>query len=134
MAKTPLKTQAPDPAILVETYRAEAGAKPQDVLAQAGLGWGLYGAGQYAEAARQFERVLALDMNYLDAHYGLGLANKALGHKEPAVAAFDRVAKLASQIDDKIRGTMLRRLAHGHVNEINAGDWQLADEIWHREA
>lgn len=133
MAKSPIKSQLQDPAILLEAYRAAARANPNDAGSQTDLGWGLYGASQYAEAAGQFKRALAIDMNYVDAHYGLGLASKALGLKEPAVAAFDKVATLATQLDDLVRGGMLRRLAHGHVNDMNVGDWQLAAEIWHRQ-
>jgi tetratricopeptide (TPR) repeat protein len=134
MAKTVLKTRPPDPAALIETYRAAASANPQDVQAQMNLGWGLYGATRHAEALEQFQRALALDADYVDAYYGQGLSHKALGNKEAAIAAFTKVAELAAQIEDQVRGTMLRRLAHGHVNEMNAGDWQLEAEIWHREA
>lgn len=133
MAKAPIKSQLEDPAVLLEAYRAAAKANPSDAGAQADLGWGLYGVGQRAEAAEQFKRALAIDMNHVDAHYGLGLASKALGLKEPAIAAFDKVATLATQLDDLVRGGMLRRLAHGHVNDMNVGDWQLAAEIWHRQ-
>jgi tetratricopeptide (TPR) repeat protein len=134
MAKTALKTPPPDPKALIETYQAAAKSNPQDVQAQMDLGWGLYGVGRHADALEQFQRALDLDAGSLDARYGLGLAHKALGNKEAAVAAFNQVAELTAKLEDLVRGTMLRRLAHGHVNEMNAGDWQLEAEIWHREA
>ena len=134
MADTPLKSKPPDPAEIVESYRVAASGRPNDVQALADLGWGLYGAAQYAEAVEQFQRSLAVGPDYLDAHYGLGLAYKALGEKAAAAAAFDKVAELTQQAEDPVRGAMLRRLAHGHVNEIKDGDWQLEKEIWRREA
>jgi tetratricopeptide (TPR) repeat protein len=133
MAKTVMKTALPQPAEVLESYRAAANAAPQDLQAQVDLGWGLYGASKYSEALEQFQRALALDPNSLDANYGLAISHKALGNKEAAVAAFAKVAELTAQVEDHVRGTMLRRLAHGHVNELNEGDWQLEAEIWHRE-
>jgi tetratricopeptide (TPR) repeat protein len=135
MADTPLKTKPPEPAEIVEAYRSAVSEHPHDVQALADLGWGLYGAAKYAEAVEQFQQALAVDSSYLDAHYGLGLAQKALGDKVAAAAAFDKVADLAKQeSEDPVRGAMLHRLAHGHVNEIKDGDWQLEKEIWKREA
>jgi tetratricopeptide (TPR) repeat protein len=134
MAKTPLKTTPPEPAAVVENYRVAANSRPDDPEPQIDLGWGLYGAGKYAEAVEQFKRVLSMTANSVDAEYGLGLSQKALGNKEAAVAAFNQVASLAVQLEDHVRGTMLKRLAHGHVNEINSGDWKLEKEIWQRES
>ncbi len=134
MADSPLKSKPPDPAEIVESYRAAASERPNDAQALADLGWGLYGAAQYAEAVEQFQRALSADPGYLDAHYGLGLAHKALGDKTAAAASFDKAAELTQQAEDPVRGAMLRRLAHGHVNEIKDGDWNLEKEIWRREA
>jgi tetratricopeptide (TPR) repeat protein len=133
MAKAILKNPLPDPAEVVAAYEAAARESPQNVQAQVDLGWGLYGAAKYAEALAQFQRALELEADFLDALYGLGLAHKALGNKEAAVAFFEKVAALAEGAEDSVRGTMLRRLAHGHINEMNLGDWQLEAEIWHRE-
>ncbi|MBI3761311.1 MAG: hypothetical protein HY260_05540, partial [Chloroflexi bacterium] len=118
---------------LLEAARAAAAANRNDAQSQTDLGWALYGAGRLADAAEQFKRALMIDMNIVDAHYGLALASKALNLKEPAIAAFEKVASLATQLDDPVRGGMLRRLAHGQINEMKDGDWQLAGEIWHRE-
>ena len=134
MAKTPLKVSPPDSASVIETYRTEASSRPDDLQPQIDLGWGLYGGGQYAEAAEQFKRVLGLSRDAVDALYGLGLSYKALGNKEAAVDAFEKVSALADQLEDKVRGTMLRRLSRGQVNEMNSGDWNLEKEIWQRES
>ena len=134
MAKTPLKASPPDSASVIAAYRTEAGARPDDPQLQVDLGWGLYGGGQYAEAAEQFERVLAVSPDSVDARYGLGLSCKALGGKEAAVGAFEKVVEMSQQIEDHVRGTMLRRLARGHINEMNSGDWNLEKEIWQRES
>jgi tetratricopeptide (TPR) repeat protein len=134
MAKTPLKVAAAEPAAILDNYRAAATSRPGDPEPQIDLGWGLYGAGQFAEAVKQFEKVVEQNANSVDALYGLGLSHKALGDKAAAVAAFEKVAALADALEDKVRGTMLRRLAHGHVNEMNSGDWNLEKEIWQRQS
>ena len=134
MADSPLKIVPPDPAEVVKAYRAAAAERPHDAEALANLGWGLYGAGEPAQAVEQFQNALTVDSGYLDAQYGLGLALKALDDKVGAAAAFKKAAELTQRLDDLVRATMLRRLAHGHVNEISSGDWNLEKEIWRREA
>ena len=134
MANTPLKASPPDPASVIATYRTEASSRPDDPQLQVDLGWGLYGGGQFAEAVELFSRVLALSPDSVDADYGLGLSYKAQGNKEAAVRAFEKVVELSQQVEDHVRGTMLRRLARGHINEISIGDWNLEKEIWQRES
>jgi tetratricopeptide (TPR) repeat protein len=134
MAKNSLKPATPAPAEILDNYRAAATSRPGDPEPQIDLGWGLYGAGQFAEAVQQFDQVVEQNPNAVDALYGLGLSHKALGHKEAAVTTFDKVAGLADVLEDKVRGSMLRRLAHGHINEMNSGDWNLEKEIWQRQS
>ena len=121
------------PRNVLEDYRAAATANPNSAEARCNLGWGYYGRKQHAEAIQAFEEALKLDQNWLDAHYGLALARKASGSTAEAVAAFEKAAALASQSTDRVRGQMLVRLIHGHINELKSGDWNLAKELYHRE-
>jgi hypothetical protein len=60
------------------------------------------------------------------------MVRKALGRKAEASEAFSQVLKLISSetCDKSTRKDMLRRLALGHINMINQGDWNLEKEIW----
>jgi tetratricopeptide (TPR) repeat protein len=110
---------------ILENYRAAANANPTSAEAQSNLGWGYYGQRQFDEAIRVYQQALALDNNYVDAHYGLGLALKESGAGAQAVPVFETVIKLATQMENTIRGTMLARLARGHINQIRSGNWHL---------
>ncbi len=113
------------PANLLDTYRAAVAADPNNVDAQANLGWGYYGQRQYAEAIKAFREAVRLDSNSIDAHYGLALALKEAGTPRDAIPEFEMVIKLAPTLEAKVRGHMLARLATGHINQINTGDWDL---------
>ncbi len=121
------------PANILDKYRAEVSAHPESAEARSNLGWGFYGQRQYDEAVNEFKEALGLDANYVDAHYGLGMALKESGANADAVKAFERVRKLAPQLENTVRGQMLARLAHGHINQIKHGDWDLDRELRHRE-
>jgi tetratricopeptide (TPR) repeat protein len=108
--------------------------QPTDTAAYLRRGYAFYGTSQYEEANEDFRRALDLDPTTVDAVYGLGMSLKALGKKEEAVAAFTKAIGLIDQgiVSDKSRARILRRLALGHINEINTGDWNLEAEIWQR--
>ena len=121
------------PVNVLETYRAAVTANPNSAEAHSNFGWGYYGQKQFAEAVEQFRQALALDRNMVDAHYGLGLTLKESGSKAEAIAAFESVVALAPQLENQVRGQMLVRLAHGHINLMKGGDWALDKELRHRE-
>jgi tetratricopeptide (TPR) repeat protein len=110
---------------VLENYRAAVNANPNSAEAQSNLAWGLYGQRKYDEAIQAYEKALSLDANYLDAHYGLGLALKEAGQTEQATKAFEVVINLAPQLENTVRGTMVSKLAQGHINQMRSGDWQL---------
>jgi tetratricopeptide (TPR) repeat protein len=110
---------------LLDNYQAAAKANPTSAEAHSNLGWGFYGQRRYPEAIDAFRQALALDANLLDAHYGLGLALKEAGSGPEAVQAFEKVIKLASALDNAVRGQMMVRLARGHINQIQVGHWHL---------
>ncbi len=121
------------PKNVLDSYRAAVAADPLSAEAHSNLGWGYYGQKQYTEAIKEFQEAIRLDANWVDAHYGLGLAHKGIGAKTEAAAAFEKVMALAPQLPDAVRAHMLGRLAHGHINEIKTGDWDLDKELRHHE-
>jgi tetratricopeptide (TPR) repeat protein len=110
---------------VLENYVAAAQANPTSVEAQSNLGWGYYGQHQYDDAIKAFQTALTLDNAYIDAHYGLGLALKENKQGQAAVAEFETVVKLISQLENSERHMMLARLARGHINQILRGNWHL---------
>jgi tetratricopeptide (TPR) repeat protein len=78
-----------------------------------------------AAAEESFRRAISLDINNVEAYYGLGLVLKAQGKGQGAIEA--------GGIKDNVRGEMLRRLTVGHINQLKSGDWGLEEEIWQRK-
>lgn len=122
------------PANLLDTYRAAVAADPNNVDAQTNLGWGYYGARQYEEAIKAFREATRLDANCIDAHYGLALALKESGAPHDAIPEFETVIKLAPSLEARTRGQMLSRLATGHINQINRGEWDIQRDMRRPEA
>jgi tetratricopeptide (TPR) repeat protein len=110
---------------VIDNYRAAVAANPNSAEAQSNLGWGLYGLRKYDESIQAYEKALSLDANFVDAHYGLGLTLKEAGRKDRAAQEFETVIKLAPQLENNVRGTMLAKLAQGHINQMQGGDWKL---------
>src|SRR5947209_7335173 len=113
----------------LENYQAAVTSNPTSPEAFSNLGWGYYGLRKYDEAVKAFREALSLDRNLTDAHYGLGLTLKESGAHPEAVAEFEAVTKLAPQDKNSVRGQMLARLAQGHINQINSGDWSLDTDL-----
>ncbi|MFU8771898.1 MAG: tetratricopeptide repeat protein [Anaerolineales bacterium] len=95
-------------------------------------GWYYYSRKMNTEAEADFQEVLALDPENVDANYSLGLVFKVQGMNEKAVEYFNRAIALIEEgfIKEKARAEMLRRLSSGHINELTEGDWKLEEEIW----
>ncbi len=87
---------------------------------------------QYVGAEDDLEEALALKNDLLDACYVLGMVQKAQGKDQEAIQAFHRVLSIIESEADNhaAKFDMLRRLALGHINVINQGDWNLEKEIW----
>ncbi len=117
----------------IQNYQAAVNANPNSAEAHSNLGWGHYGQKQFAEALKAFQEALRLNSRLVDANYGRALALKESGAKKEALAAFEQVAALLPDMEDRVRAGMLLRLTHGHINQINKGDWGIAKELYHRE-
>ena len=113
----------------IESYQTAVSSNPNSAEAYSNLGWGYYGQRKFDEAISAFRQALTLDRNYTDGHYGLGLTLKESGAGKDAVPEFEAVVKLAPEDSNSIRGQMLSRLARGHINRINRGDWGLDTDI-----
>lgn len=95
-------------------------------------GWVAYGKGDYQEAVKQFDQLVAQNKNDIDSYYGLGLAQKKLKNTAKSIEAFTQADALAAIIEDKEKSAMLTRLLHGHLNFMKAGDWKIGDELWRK--
>ena len=95
-------------------------------------GTAYYARKQYEFAVEDFKKAIDLDGNMVDAYYSLGMVLKAIGRKEEAAAAFQKVVDLVTPDTGggNVSADMLRRLALGHMNELTQGDWNLEKEIW----
>lgn len=62
-----------------------------------GDAWALHRNGDNAGAVRAFEAILQRDADNVDAAYGLGLAQRALGNKDAARKSFERSKSLAEK-------------------------------------
>ncbi len=93
-------------------------------------GWAFYASKDHQKAEADLRESLRLDPNDLDTHYALGLVLKASDQKIPAVEAFRKVVELASYQADPVRARMVRRLALGHIHDIETGEWNLEKETW----
>ncbi|OGO13342.1 MAG: hypothetical protein A2Y93_01595 [Chloroflexi bacterium RBG_13_68_17] len=100
------------------------------VLRQA---WAEYGAGRYAEAAQLLTQAQTRFPDSEEIAYGLGMAHFKADRKDQARQAFTRAVELLERDVKQARGTMLRRLAKGHLNLLDKGTWDLEKEIWHYE-
>jgi tetratricopeptide (TPR) repeat protein len=97
-------------------------------------GMAYYARQQYQEAEADLKKATTMDGYSIDAYYSLGMVLKAEGKKAEAVTAFTQVINLILARPDanQVKYGMLRRLALGHINELNQGDWNLESEIWKR--
>ena len=95
-------------------------------------GTAYYARKQYDSAVEDFKQAIVLDATMVDAYYSLGMVLKAIGRRDEAIAAFQKVVDLVSPEagSGKVSADMLRKLALGHKNELAQGDWNLEKEIW----
>ncbi len=100
---------------------------PDDFLER---GWLYYSLQKYELAAADFDVALRNAPGSLDSWYALGLTLKAMGDGQKAVEAFSRVDIMTGEIDDHQKAMIISRLAHGQINQIKTGNWNLEKEVW----
>ncbi len=115
--------------------RDPAVTRPEDLPANSAdecavRGWAYYATKDYPKAEIDLREALRLNPDDVDTAYALGLVLKASGQKGPAIEIFRQVAELTGYLDDQVRGRMVRRLALGHIHEIESGEWNLEKETW----
>jgi tetratricopeptide (TPR) repeat protein len=98
-------------------------------------GWALHAAGKQDVAEQNLRKAIELEPESVDAHFTLGLALKAQDRNREAVQVFQKVLSLiqSGAVEHNTRSEMVRRLALGHINQIEKGDWDLEGEIWRRK-
>jgi len=121
----------PPPIDLAEP-EALAAQNPQDADVALRLAWAYYGAGLFDRAEETFERARRLRGDDLEPVFGLGLTLKRLGKNAQAIEAFRKAAERTSEVTDRARASILRRLAIGHVHHLERGEWDLEREVWGR--
>ncbi|MEO8396110.1 MAG: hypothetical protein ABI700_24160 [Chloroflexota bacterium] len=99
-------------------------AKNQEYAQQLGSAWALHRKGQNDDAIREFNGLLQLSANNLDALYGLGLSQRSSGKLEAAQESFQ---KCLTGVDAAIqenpredRFQMLDRMARQRLDEVKA--------------
>jgi len=95
----------------------------ESTSAQIGQAWRSHREGSNDTAIDQFGRILRSTPDSIDANYGLGLANKALGNKSGAVEAFQRALDLTGKVEptgeeERARYMMLARMVSQRLEEV----------------
>lgn len=70
-----------------------------------GHAWRFEREGQADTAIAEFERILKIDANNIDANYGMGMAQKRAGKNAIASQHFQKALELVEQAADKRRTT-----------------------------
>ena len=78
-------------------------SKNATVEAQIGQAWNHHREGRSADAIAAFEKILGTIPNNVDALYGIGLAQKALGREADAVESFQKAYELGEEMLRAIR-------------------------------
>lgn len=124
MAKPPLH----QPVVMLPDPEQVAPQSTDDLVLR---GWSYYAHHEYEKAAADFDRAVQAMPESIDINYAYGLALKAAGRDTDAVKYFNRVLENLPSLDNRVRASMLSRLAQGQINHIQIGDWNLEKEIWH---
>jgi tetratricopeptide (TPR) repeat protein len=105
---------------------------PQTPAELTNRGWLYYARKEYGRAEADLRRALESNPDEVETLYPLGLTLKAAGSSKEAVEVFHKVVDLAGTIPNPVRANMVRRIAIGHINEIETGNWNLEEEIWNK--
>jgi tetratricopeptide (TPR) repeat protein len=117
----------------IESLKLEVEKNPTDINNHLRLGWSYYGEDKMQEAVDTFQGGIQRFPGDVELLYALALSLKKLGKDQEALKLFKEIVSSVNELDDQIRGEMLRRLALGHANILERGDWDLSGEIWERK-
>ncbi len=94
-----------------------------NVSSALGKAWAFHRNGQNDQALGEFQKLLSQNGDDLDALYGSGLAQKALGKTDAARQSFqkaiDAAGKGLSEKPGNDRFMMMRRMAQQRINEVS---------------
>ena len=90
-------------------------------------GWDHYSRKEYFRSEADFQKALDLLPDDVDTLYALGMTQHASGRLQEAVKTFEKTIQILESPSyvDSVRSHMLIRLARGHINRIQTGDWKL---------
>ncbi len=106
---------------LKEAFEAEPGNRE----AASRYGWELYGLRHYKPAVEVLEAAHKLAPDDPEIAYVLGLSLKQLKEKQRAIKAFQVAVNKADRLENKLRATMLKRLALGQASFLKSGAWEM---------
>ena len=116
--------------------RAAAAAPEADATNLTDAGWGLYMAGEPAEAAKLVERALVLDPAYGNAYHLRGWLQLAQGRYPEAaqslLAAFERTPRAFGHQHQGVVGADLAALYYAGVAHQLNGDWEKGEPVLER--
>jgi tetratricopeptide (TPR) repeat protein len=118
---------------VIDSLKLDVERNPTDVKKYLRLGWAYYGEDRLDEAIETFRNAKHRFPEDIEVLYALALANKKAGNGEDALGIFRNVIESTKSLQDQTRGAMLRRLAIGHANVLERGDWDLRNETWERK-
>ena len=99
-------------------------AKNQDFAEQLGRAWALHRQGQNDAAVKEFDALLQLSADNMDALYGRGLAERGVGQIEAARASFEkclgRINVALETSPDEDRYQMLQKMTSQRLSELKA--------------
>ncbi len=95
-------------------------------------GWLYYSIKKFELAEADINIVLKNEPGNIDGWYALGLTLKAMGDGQRAAEAFSRIDSMIGEIEDHQKAMIISRLAHGQINQIKTGNWNLEKEVWKR--
>lgn len=103
----------------------EVVANPQSAIEFVESGWNHYSKKEYSQAELDFQKALELEPDNADTQYALAMTLMADARSDEAVKAFEKVISMLPALESKdpVRAHMLNRLAMGHINRIQTGDW-----------
>jgi tetratricopeptide (TPR) repeat protein len=111
-------TQKPD--LAIGAFRKAADLDPTDAAIRSGLGAGLAGRGEIAEAIRQFEAAERLNSSDPETHARLASLFEKIGDHEHARAEHDKLAVLKSSMDRENAAAKLNQRANQYLAAGNA--------------